>query len=175
MTRITKREQKILNSIARKKLSKVEDIKDIVVASNDMNNAPIWRPALYSNTIELQSLINEYFIEVDANKEHPTITWLALKLWIDRQTLLNYSKKDEFVFPIKEARQKILDHTEQLLISKDKFTPGQIFYLKNNYKNDYQDRIEVDNKHSGSISLVELSRLANQLPEWEILDGEVLE
>lgn len=175
MPKIGKKEQKILNAIARKKLDSVKDIKDLVKASDSLENIPNWRPALYNTEQELQILIDAYFKEADDKKEHPTITGLALKLWIDRSTLLDYSKKDKFSFPIKEARQKILNYTEKLLLSKDKFTPGQIFYLKNNYKNDYQDKIEIDNKHSWSISLVELSKLANELPEWEILDGELLE
>ena len=69
----------------------------------------------------------------------------------------------------------ILKYTEQMLISRDKFTPWQIFYLKNNYKQDYQDKIEVENKHSGSISLVELSRLAENLDERDIVEGEIVD
>ena len=130
---------------------------------------------MYETPEQLETLIAGYFEEVEQKKEHPTITGLALNLGIDRQTLLNYNKKDNFVGIINKAREMILKYTEQMLISKDKFTPWQIFYLKNNYKQDYQDKIEVENKHSGSISLVELSRLADTLDERDIVEGEVIE
>lgn len=174
MSKIWKKEQRILNRIARKKLSKVEDIKDLQEAKHALANIPLWTPPKYSNPQELESLIVEYFNEVKEEKAHPTITGLALKLWVDRQTISDYAKKDEFAHAIKTAKQFILNYTEQLILSKDKFTPGQIFYLKNNYKDDYRDKIEVEGNLSWTISLVELHNLSQNIPKADIIEGEIV-
>jgi len=80
-----------------------------------------------------------------------------------------------FAPAIRQAKQFILDYTEQLILSKDKFTPGQIFYLKNNYKNDYKDKIEVEGNLNHSISLVNLYNLSQNISDSEIIDSESLE
>lgn len=170
---IWKKEKKILQAMWRKRLKTLTK-EDIIQSNTAIENIPNWRPAIYSTSEELDTIIEWYFAKVNTNKQHPTITGLALELWIDRQTLLNYDKKDKFMGSIKKARQQILAYTENMLVDKATFTPWQIFYLKNNYKQDYQDKIEIDNKHSGSISLVELSRLANNLDEMDILEWEIL-
>ena len=79
-----------------------------------------------------------------------------------------------FAPAIRQAKQFILNYTEQLILSKDKFTPGQIFYLKNNYKDDYKDKIEVEGNVSHSISLVNLYNLSQNLSDSEIREGEIV-
>lgn len=178
MPSVGKKESKILHAIARKRLKdleKIETIQEFQQKKQAIEEIKPWPLAKYTTAEALETAITEYFEEVNANKEHPTVTGLALKLGIDRRTLLEYNHKDIFAPAINRAREMILNYTEQMLISKDKFTPWQIFYLKNNYKQDYQDKIEVENKHSGSISLVELSRLAKTLDESDIIEGELLE
>jgi len=80
-----------------------------------------------------------------------------------------------FAPAIRQAKQFILNYTEQLILSKDKFTPGQIFYLKNNYKNDYKDKIEVEGNLNHSISLVNLYNRSQNISDSEIIDSESLE
>jgi len=94
---------------------------------------------------------------------------------MDRQTLLNYNKKDQFLDIIKKYRQVLLSQVEENLTDKAKFTPGQIFYLKNNYKDDYKDKIEVEGNLSHSISLVNLHNLSQNISESEVIDSEMLE
>ena len=177
MPKIWKKEQLILNRIARKKLSKVEDIKDLQEAKAEIKaiNPNGGCPAKYNSLEELETLMLEYFSEVKQEKSHPTITGLALKLWVDRQTISDYAKKDMFAPAIRQAKQFILNYTEQLILSKDKFTPGQIFYLKNNYKNDYKDKIEVEGNLNHSISLVNLHNLSQNISESDIIEGEIVE
>ena len=177
MPKIWKKEQLILNRIARKKLSKVEDIKDLQEAKAEIKaiNPNGGCPAKYNSLEELETLMLEYFSEVKQEKSHPTITGLALKLWVDRQTISDYAKKDMFAPAIRQAKQFILNYTEQLILSKDKFTPGQIFYLKNNYKNDYKDKIEVEGNLNHSISLVNLYNLSQNISDSEIIDSKSLE
>lgn len=172
-----KKEQRIMNAIARKRLRSISD-EDIIKAKQEIASIEVGRPALYSNPDEMQILIEEY-IEEQSKKGKPlTITGLAIKLGMDRRNLLEYNKKDEFYPIINKYRQVLLSSVEENLTDKASFTPGQIFYLKNNFKEDYQDKIEVENKHTHSVSLRELYSLAERLEdnslEGEVLEGEVL-
>lgn len=175
MTKIGKKEQLILNRIARKRLQDFkQDPNTLAPLQQELNTIPNWRPPLYKDPEELETLIVGYIKEQEERKKPLTITGLALSIWIDRGTLLDYKKKDNFAHVINKYRSLILARTEEDLVSRDKFTPGQIFYLKNNYKQDYQDKIEIDNKHSWSISLVELSRLASTISDGDIIEWEIL-
>ena len=174
MPSVWKREQRELNRIARKKIKDIQAITEIQQSITTRDNIPLGRIPKFETPEQLDTMMAQYFEEVKNNKEHPTLTGLALALGIDRKTLMNYSSKDDFLPIINKAKELILKYTEQMLIDKSKFTPWQIFYLKNNFKEDYQDRIEVKNEHSGSISLVELATLADSLPD-SIIDWELIE
>lgn len=139
-------------------------------AQTEIQQIKPWPLAKYQTTEQLEAEILEYVNKQTEAKQPLTITGLALALWIDRHTLLDYKEKDWFAPIVNKAKQFILNYTEQLLLQKDKFTPWQIFYLKNNYKNDYSDKVEVE--HTGSISLVELNKRAMQLQDCEIIDWE---
>lgn len=120
---------------------------------------PGGRPPLYTNKEELERLINEYFdycdnriqqvysaksesvIEV-INPEPYTMAGLAYYLGMDRRTLLNYSKKEEFFPTIKAARDRVEFDVERRMNDKGAFTPGLIFNAKNNFS--WQDKSEVD-------------------------------
>lgn len=171
MSKIGKKEKKIMLQMARKKLDSVKDIQALAEAKQRIAIIPTGRPKLYETPQELETLIAEYFIKQEADKQPPTVTGLALKLWIDRKTLLDYSKQDLFSPVIKEAKQKIMNYAESLLLQKDKFTLGQIFYLKNNYKESYREKIEVEGNINSTISLVQLHARAEAL-QGEVLDWE---
>ena len=66
---------------------------------------------------------------------------LAYYLKIDRQTLINYSKKEEFFGTIKDAKDRVLMNTEERLQTFQQPTAGIIFALKNNY--DWTDKQEI--------------------------------
>ena len=65
----------------------------------------------------------------------------------DRQTIYNYSEKDEFFDTLKEFRQFIMMNYEELAIEKGN---GGIVFLLKNYG--YTDKQEVE--HSGELSQV---------------------
>jgi hypothetical protein len=80
--------------------------------------------------------------------EQPTIIALCRYLNISRETLLEYSKVEEFSDTIKKAKEKIEDYLERQLYRKDQVT-GIIFNLKNNFN--WRDKTETE--LSGEIKM----------------------
>jgi len=91
---------------------------------------------------ELQKKIDGYFAKMKKEKRPLTITGLAVELECDRDTLLNYEKREEFFGTIKKAKQKIENYAEEKLFN-GRNVAGVIFNLKNNYSN-WKDRQETD-------------------------------
>lgn len=121
------------------------------------------RPLLFKNKEELEQKIDEYFDKCDkrmverVNKRgeviiinHPepyTMSGLAYSIGVDRQTILNYAKKEEFFGTIKKARDKVEADVEKRMNDRDAFTPGLIFNAKNNFN--WKDKQEVDHTTGG--------------------------
>jgi hypothetical protein len=118
------------------------------------------RPPLYKNVEDMQEIIDEYFkwcdnravkiwddtkkSEIMISSPAPyTMSGLARRLGMNRRTLVDYAKKDEFLLTIKEARNKVEEDVESRMNEKHTFTPGLIFNAKNNF--DWKDKSEVDN------------------------------
>lgn len=121
------------------------------------------RPKKYTEVELLQKKIDEYFKNCDDNNKPYTMSGLALSLDMDRKTLLNYSKDEDFFPTIKKARNKVETYAEERLFYPN--ATGVIFNLKNNF--DWQDKQELE--HSGNIinpynnlSEEELKRLAGE-------------
>jgi hypothetical protein len=87
---------------------------------------PVGRPAIWTDPKVLEKFISQYF----ENQKRPTLAGLAVALDIDRQTLYNYAKKDEFFDIIKKARDKVEAIYEEKLVYETNQT-GVIFSLKN--------------------------------------------
>lgn len=123
------------------------------------------RPPKWETVEELQELLYDYFdscwtIKLDQfgnkikdkdsgefvmHQTRPyTITGIAVALGCDRDTLLNYGKKEKFFGTIKRAKQMCHNYAEEsLYIGKN--PTGAIFNLKNNYG--WKDKFEVDSKN----------------------------
>lgn len=132
-----------------------------------MSDNPVGRPLLFKTVEELEKKINEYFdycdnrvqqvyspksdgvIEV-INPAPYTMSGLASHLGVDRKTLLNYSKNDEYFPTIKAAREKVHADVETRLMEKN--ATGAIFNLKNNF--DWKDQTQQDINHSGNVSFI---------------------
>ncbi len=124
------------------------------------------RPVLYKTAEELQVIIDEYFDYCDnrakkiINKDGQeymiidpapyTMSGLARRLGMDRDTLLRYSKKEEFYGTIREARDKVQEDVENRMM-ETKNEKGAMFSLKNNFG--WKDKSEVEEKHSGNITI----------------------
>jgi hypothetical protein len=105
------------------------------------------RPPLFKNKEELELKLDAYKQYLLESEKPPTIAGLAYYTGIDRQTIYNYSEKDEFFDTLKEFRQFIMMNYEELAIEKGN---GGIVFLLKNYG--YTDKQEVE--HSGELSQV---------------------
>lgn len=150
----------------------------------DKPKHPGGRPPLYTSSEELEKLIREYFDHCDNRVRQVysakmdgvveildpapyTMSGLAVFLGMDRKSLLNYSKKDEFFLTIKNARDRVEADVEERMNDKQTFTPGLIFNAKNNF--DWKDKSETDvtskgetiNPYAG-LTTDELRKLADK-------------
>ena len=105
------------------------------------------RPLLFKTEEELKRRIDEYFEYCEVNEKPMTMSGLAYYLEIDRQTLINYGKKEAYFGTVKRAKERVLMNTEERLQSSGQPTTGIIFALKNNY--DWTDKKEVEQKVEG--------------------------
>ncbi len=102
----------------------------------------VGRPNKFKTVEEMQKAIDDYFIYCDMNEKPYTVSGLAYALGTNRQTLINYEDKEEFVDTIKKAKARIEQFNEEMLYNKNVPTVGVIFNLKNNY--DWKDKQEIE-------------------------------
>lgn len=96
------------------------------------------QPKKYKTVEELQEKIDAYFTKQDikySDRLVPVygVVGLASFLGVDRETLLNYGKDEEYFGTIKAAKVKIESISEERLIAGEGNVTGVIFNLKNNY------------------------------------------
>jgi len=97
----------------------------------------------YKTQEQLQKGIDRYFKECDEKQKPYTMSGLAYSLGVERQTLVNYGKRDLFFTQIKEAKQKVQAQLEENALSGKANAVFTIFNLKNNYG--WRDTFEVKN------------------------------
>jgi hypothetical protein len=90
---------------------------------------PGGRPRLFNSAEEIESKINQYKQYLKNSKKPPTMAGLAYYLGMDRISLYNYSKKDEYFNTIKKYRDWVAMNWEEYSI--DKGHGGIVFMLKN--------------------------------------------
>jgi hypothetical protein len=105
------------------------------------------RPPLFKTKEDLEEKLNDYKVYLELSGKPPTIAGLAYYTGIDRQTIYNYSEKDEFFDTLKGFRDFVIMNYEELAIEKGN---GGIVFLLKNYG--YTDKQEVE--HSGELSQV---------------------
>lgn len=99
---------------------------------------------------------------VEKVEERPTITWLALYLWCDIETIKNYKQKDDFSRPIKEAYLKVqLAYEERLQWT----TPTWAIFALKNF--DWKDKTESENTLKGSLTLADWLIALTKIPQKE--------
>ena len=143
---------------------KEEQIQEEITTLKEAMNK--WgRPVKYSDPEEMIKIMIPYAEHCKKYKKPLTLSGLALRLGIDRRTLLEYSKKPEFSPTIKAFKRAIEAQLEEKLESKESSTAGLIFNLKNNFWR--TDRIEID-------QTVKQFNLWD-LHHWgEIVEGEIV-
>ena len=102
----------------------------------------VGRPKIFKDVEEVENYIEEYKEYLKENDKPPTMAGLAYYLHIDRKTLYNYSKDQEFFPTIKRYRDWVLMNIEETCI--DKGNGGTVFIAKNY---GYTDKQEVE--HTG--------------------------
>lgn len=105
------------------------------------------RPPLFRTKEDLEAKLDLYKQYLQESGKPPTIAGLAYYTGIDRQTIYNYSEKDEFFDTLKGFRDFVIMNYEELAIEKGN---GGIVFLLKNYG--YTDKQEVE--HSGELSQV---------------------
>ena len=114
------------------------------------------RPKLYSSVEDMKKIIDKYFEMCDEKEKPYTMSGLAYALDMDRRSLLNYSKDEQFFPTIKKAREKVEQQLEENALMGKANSTFTIFNLKNNYG--WRDTVEVKNDS-------ELSKLDELLGE----------
>ena len=154
------------------------------------------RPPKYTSKEELQKKIDEYFEscyrpvtkynnskgvfetimnedgEVVKEQYRPfTMSGLAYALDIDRTTLINYSKQEEFFDTIMRAKRRCEVYTEERLFDREG-NRGAIFSLSNNFKN-WADKqtIETTKEPVININMVNNDNLQEEFFKKEEEDG----
>ena len=113
------------------KFETVEGLQEKIEAYFSMCDETIVKRILNKNQEVISEITKPY-----------TITGLAEWLEVDRHTLVNYEKRDEFFTTIKEAKTKIEACYEERALLGDNNATISIFTLKNNF--DWKDKTETD-------------------------------
>lgn len=103
------------------------------------------RPKLYSSVEDMQKIIDKYFEMCDKKEKPYTMSGLAYALDMDRKSLLNYSKDEQFFPTIKKAKEKVEQQLEENALMGKANSTFTIFNLKNNYG--WRDTVEVKNEN----------------------------
>ena len=119
----------------------------------------VGRPKIFNDVKEVEEKINAYFNYCEEKEKPYTMSGLAYYLGIDRKTLLNYSKNEEYFHTIKKARDKVQMQLEECLYRLGN-NSGVIFNLKNNF--DWKDKIEHSSSEVENINK-NISNIANLL------------
>lgn len=102
----------------------------------------VGRPRAFKSVEEVEEKINAYFNYCEEKEKPYTMSGLAYYLEVSRQTLVNYSYKDEYFDTIKKARDKVQMQLEENALSNKANPTFTIFNLKNNF--DWKDKMEVE-------------------------------
>jgi len=117
------------------------------------------RPPVFKSAEEMQEKIDAYFKEQDEmalrmSLGFPvyTMTGLALALGTNRQTLVNYTEKEEFFYTIQKARAKVEECVETRMVGGAGNATGLIFNAKNNFG--WKDKTEVENTGDNGATVI---------------------
>lgn len=109
------------------------------------------RPLKFKSVEDMQIMIDAYFKECDENKKPYTVTGLAYALDTDRQTLIEYTERNEYTNTIKRAKDKCQRYAEEQLFRPSQVA-GVIFNMKNNYGwKDVQEVVTTNNNISVTL------------------------
>jgi hypothetical protein len=130
----------------------------------------VGRPLAYEDPKEMEKKIEEYFQECDereveeitkkgevvsVRKQRPyTVSGLCLHLGMDRVTLLEYQKKEEFSNTITRAKLRIENDTEEGMVDSRYDSRGAQFSLRNNFSDIWKEKQEVEKTGTTVLKIV---------------------
>lgn len=115
------------------------------------------RPKLYTSVEKMEEDIEKYFNECDIKEKPYTMSGLAYALDMDRRSLLNYSKDEQFFPTIKKAKEKVEQQLEENALTGKANATFTIFNLKNNFN--WQDKTEMEIRKDPIEDLTPLAEL----------------
>ena len=98
------------------------------------------RPRKYNTAEELEAILEIYIAECRV----PTVEGMARALGITRQTLMSYSKEEEFFTTISDYKAYINEFLMEGLLLNELHAQGTMFNLRNNYGYDAEDKGKSD-------------------------------
>jgi len=104
------------------------------------------QPRKFKNAKELQKCLDKYREYLEESGKPPTIAGLAYYTGINRQTIYNYEKDEQYFGTIKKFRDWVIMTYEETAVEKG--NAGVIFLLKNY---GYTDRQEL--QHDGQMGV----------------------
>ena len=91
---------------------------------------PAGRPPKYDTPADIERIGEAFFADCDEKEHAPTMAGLAIALgFVDRQSLYDYEKREEFSCAIKALRLRVEAYHERCLSGTT--VTGHIFWLKN--------------------------------------------
>ena len=120
------------------------------------------RPKLYDSVEKLQKDIDDYFKMCDKKEKPYTMSGLALALDMSRQSLINYSKDEEFFDTIKKAKQRVETQLEENALFNKANPTYTIFNLKNNFNWKDKQEHEISNIEETNKQLINIANLLNK-------------
>lgn len=120
---------------------------------SDEQKHPGGRPRLYQSHKDFEERVEDYFKEVELNGKKPTLAGLCYSMGFeDKESFTNYSTYGvEFSRTVKRVKMRMEDDRQQLLLSKEKFTPGVALDLQNNHGWKNKTETELSGTDGGPI------------------------
>ena len=117
----------------------------------------------YSNVVDLDNGIDNYFADCAERDAPYTLSGLAFWLNIDSKTLYNYGKDDSCYFPsISRARERCRQYAHESLYDRDK-SRGAQFDLSANYGMSERTQIDLGNAGDKPLQIASLSEVDLQV------------
>jgi len=116
----------------------------------------VGRPLKWEDAEDLEKQIDEFFGIRKKEGLPPTLEGLAYHLNVNRQTILNYEKKDGFAEVIDRAKLKIADIVMSNALIGEYNPTIAIWVSKNHYG--YRDKVEQENvNYNREITIADIS------------------
>jgi len=116
---------------------------------------------MYQDEQVFADKVEAYFVETEAAGKHATLAGLSYFLgFADKQTFVDYEQHGgTFPLTVKRARLRMEADRHDRVISKDSFTPGLIFDLKNNHGWKDKTEQELTGPDGGPVQIQRIERV----------------